>query len=237
MTTQTCIRRPGATDTACRCSEECRRLSAEAQHRRYLRAAKGLPRRVPAVRVAKHIRSLLLRHPLATIGDVAQAAGVSRRTLGMLLADVETDPTRTVNARTAYKVLAVTTIGLAPHRRLDATGTRRRIEALCTLGWSASYLAERIGVPRQSLWPAKLTGTVRASVAADVTRLYEQHRWTTGPDANVAAKARTLGYAPPSAWNRNIDDPKAVPHVTDLHPPRWREAIISRHRSTLRRTA
>ena len=102
----------------------------------------------------------------------------------------------------------------------DATGTRRRIQALMRCGWSVSLLAARLGQPRQVL-RAKLhvRGRVTPATAAAVRALYDD-LWDRPPpegtrfERRAATMARRYaaerGWPPPCAWDEPaIDDPAA----------------------------
>ena len=104
----------------------------------------------------------------------------------------------------------------------DATGTRRRIQALMRCGWSVSLLATRLGQPRQVL-RAKLhvRGRVTPATAAAVRALYDD-LWDRPPpegtrfERRAATMARRYaedrGWPPPCAWDDDrIDDPDASP--------------------------
>ena len=104
----------------------------------------------------------------------------------------------------------------------DATGTRRRIQALMRCGWSMSLLATRLGQPRQVL-RAKLhvRGRVTPATAAAVRALYDE-LWDRPPPAGTRFERRAAtmarryaterGWVPPLAWDEDaIDDPAAVP--------------------------
>ena len=104
----------------------------------------------------------------------------------------------------------------------DATGTRRRIQALMRCGWSVSLLAARLGQPRQVL-RAKLhvRGRVTPATAAAVRALYDD-LWDRPPpegtrfERRAATMARRYaaerGWPPPCAWDEPaIDDPAASP--------------------------
>lgn len=163
------------------------------------------------------------------MSDVAAAAGVSRKTLTVLLADYAQDPHRQVTTTVAYKVLAVRSLLCGDKALVDALATRRRVEALMAIGWAAPTLAVRLDLAANSLAPGRLTGKVRASTDRAVRDLYERLRWVPGPSMRTRQRARRDGFAPPTAWNRNIDDPRAMPEVGDLTPAGWREAVRRRH--------
>jgi hypothetical protein len=135
-------------------------------------------------------------------------------------------PTRRIRAEHAEKILAVkaTMDTLAGGAVIDGTGTRRRLQALMTLGWSQTKLAHAIGFEVRNF--AHLVHGRRGitvTTARAVRDLYEQlwdqtpPRTTTG---HKGAYTRSVGYAkargwvPPLAWDDDrIDDPAATPDV------------------------
>lgn len=98
---------------------------------------------------------------------------------------------------------------------IDASGTRRRIQALVAIGWSQSKIAARLG------WtPANLSALLRrdrtvAATARAVRDLYEE-LWDQAPpedthrDKIAAARARNhatkCGWLPPAAWDDDLID-------------------------------
>lgn len=116
----------------------------------------------------------------------------------------------------------------ANHRRLrarpcptvDATGTRRRVQALACLGWSAAELSRSLGRNRSYLAKAIDRDRVHPTTAAAVEALYDRlsMTWCTTPTAaRTAATARAAGWVPPLAWDEGaIDDPTATPY--GVHP-------------------
>jgi len=105
------------------------------------------------------------------------------------------------------------------HTYMPVAPARRRIEALATLGHPRSVIAEMSGLTDTTI---QNVANVRKYVAADthraIARVYDQLKDTDRSDATgawVKARARRLGYAPPSAWDRYaIDDPAARPRET-----------------------
>ena len=187
-----------------------------------LPTAKARPR-TPAAPVAEHIADLC-RQGLAYV-DIADAATVSRRTIGR----IARQPDSTVHAVTADLILGVTYAdGLAhlrvtsPERRVPAIGTTRRLQALYAIGWDVQALARHCDLNRMTIhWC--LNGartTVRARIASTVADLYDR-LWTGRPrgvDRQLAAStiakniAAARGWAPPLAWDdATIDDPEATP--------------------------
>jgi DNA-binding CsgD family transcriptional regulator len=97
----------------------------------------------------------------------------------------------------------------------DATGTRRRIQALVALGWTQNQLGQRLGASRSvvsQLARGRTYPQVEHATAERVTLLYEHLSGTPGPSEQARARARRAGYAPPCAWDEHtIDDPAAGP--------------------------
>ncbi|WP_344004083.1 hypothetical protein [Nocardioides lentus] len=110
--------------------------------------------------------------------------------------------------------------------QIDPTGTSRRLQALCAIGWTGPELAARLGVS-----PARVNhltvghwNLVHRAVAAKVAALYDELSMTVPTDPDVLAprqirthaRARKLaakkGWAPPLAWDdHDLDDPAATP--------------------------
>jgi hypothetical protein len=104
-------------------------------------------------------------------------------------------------------------------RSVDATGTRRRVQALSVLGWSTTQIAERIGMVQNQLWMTTQQDVVYKSTAARVAEIYEALSMTVPPATTTGERisvsrtrshALRAGWAPPLAWN-NIDDPNEMP--------------------------
>ncbi len=108
---------------------------------------------------------------------IAELGGVSNATLGKILyGTANRAPTRRVTRDVATKVLAVTATpaALAGGAKVPGTGTTRRLQALMTLGWSQTQLANRLGLTMRNLAPLLhgKRGTTAATARA-VTDLYE----------------------------------------------------------------
>lgn len=113
---------------------------------------------------------------------------------------------------------------------VDATGTRRRLQALAAVGWSPARVSAELGFSRT--WAQKLTtvGRVHRVNAALVADVYER-LWNAAPPQGTAGErlsmlralsaARKAGWPPPLAWDDNsIDDPAAGPAVVVRRPRR-----------------
>lgn len=104
-------------------------------------------------------------------------------------------------------------------RRVPATGTIRRFQALQVLGYSTVELKAMLGrstVNRRNLLPRDKNGTgmIQPETARVWAELYEKLCMTpaTGPRANhIRAMARNKGWAGPLEWD-DIDNPDEVPY-------------------------
>lgn len=137
--------------------------------------------------------------------------------------------TQRVRPRTATLVLGIDIgdINLAPRSRIDATGTRRRLQALIAIGWPAELLADQLGRRLSSLRRSMTTQSVTAQTGHDVARLY-QRLWNTSPPqttgeqraAAEAAKAQAAaqGWLSPLAWDDIDTDTRASALTAELSP-------------------
>lgn len=141
-------------------------------------------------------------------------------------------PARQIRPENEAKILAVraTLDMLAGGAFIDATGTRRRLQALVAVGWSRVAIGERIGADVNRLTTGRYT-RVTAAKARAVCRLYDE-LWdqrpaeTTKGERISASKARhhaqARGWAPPAAWDdATIDDPAARPHAWQATRTTW----------------
>lgn len=98
-------------------------------------------------------------------------------------------------------------------RKVPAVGIRRRIHALCRIGWSMESQAKYLGLDDASRVCAYTKSTyVTSQVARRVTAMYDALCMIQGPNPRAAKRARTAGWAPPLAWPEgSIDDPDARP--------------------------
>lgn len=157
---------------------------------------------------------------------IADLAGVANTSVYALLYGRRGKPPSTKARReTITKILAVpmpSVDDLGARVPVDATGTRRRLQALATQGWTLAQLAARAGLPdRQAVDRAMRASTTSAGTARTIRALYDQlwnQRPTPANRHEQAAITRTIryakkqGWAPPLAWDDDtIDDPDAAP--------------------------
>lgn len=99
--------------------------------------------------------------------------------------------------------------------RVDATGTRRRIQALAAIGWTFSEQARRAGVSVQALHRYTRTETTTPVVRDRVHRLYDELSGTPGPSKYARTTAARHGWARPIDWDDDaLDDPGSAPWTT-----------------------
>jgi hypothetical protein len=142
--------------------------------------------------------------------------------------------THRVRPSTATRVLG---IGIgdasrAPRSRVDATGTRRRLQALQAIGWPAELLAAQLGRRPNSLHLSMTGLSVTVRTAQDVASLYERLWNTAPPQANSkqraaadAARAHAAAHRwlPPLAWDDIDIDTDPTPSALTSGLPRWND--------------
>lgn len=103
-------------------------------------------------------------------------------------------------------------------RLVDATGTRRRIQALMVLGWSLAVLTARLGLAKSNHSALKRIleqQRVRRTTAERVAALYDELWGCSGPSDRAREAALVAGYCSALAWDdETIDDPAARPVLT-----------------------
>lgn len=184
---------------------------------------------VDAAPVRAHIR--WLQNAGLGIERLVSLAGISEGAVNALMyGSTAYPPSRRVHAHVAAAILEVTPTmdTLAPGAHIDATGTRRRLQALAAAGWPTATLAERLDRHPKQLraWRTATTCTVR--IHTEIERLYavlHYHRPHPVTATEHAAVTRTTTYAhtqrwaPPSAWRATtIDDPTARPQPAPTAP-------------------
>lgn len=178
---------------------------------------------VPVGPVRAHV--VQLRAAGMPLERIAAAARVPAPVLESILEDRPL-ARRQVGEETAQRLRAVTPARfLAGDSRLvDATGARRRLQALTALGWSRTALAARSGLHPETVRTILTAPRCQAHAAAAIRTLYDRV-WDEAPPAATPvqrqavdlarAEAATHRWAPPMAWDDDeLDDPTARPHGT-----------------------
>lgn len=119
--------------------------------------------------------------------------------------------------------------GTQPSSYLDATGTRRRIQALAVEGWSITRLADLTGLSERSLRYALNSRTrVLATTARLVAVVYDRTAGHDGADQTVINRALARGWVDSYRWSEGrIDDPTAQPDP-DVLPGHVDDVLVDR---------
>jgi len=191
----------------CRCTDclaACRRRRKTLE----LRTARSGLGRHPVQPVANHINMLIQAG--WTLGDISDAANVDRRGLYRMRNGLQ----QGVNHDTAARIFALQGAG-NPHL-VDATGSTRRLQALCSVGWPLMQLATKTGISSTAL--EDIASGARIQVTHEsreaIRSLYRQLAFKPGPSGWVRAHAAKKGWHGPLAWD-DIDDPQCQPEVDD----------------------
>lgn len=202
------------------------------RRRQLQRLGQWQPRYVDAEPVRAHI--LALKAAGMSEPALARRLGLPETAFCFLLrGDTGRAPGRTVARETAEAVLGYwpTLEDFPDTASIDPTGTRRRVQALQTLGWSRPRLGAEIGITDSNFKACLRNPTVSARFARKVAGLYDR-LWSQRPEDHgvkawvadrIRRDAAAAGYASPLAWDDDtIDDPKAQP-VTDADQPQVSE--------------
>jgi hypothetical protein len=177
-----------------------------------------------------HDHLALLRAAGIGVERIAALAGMSVSHIRELATRDRRDSsvTRRIRPSTATRILSISVdhAERAPHSLVDATGARRRLEALIAIGWSSELLATELARRPSSLRRSITSSSVTARTARDVAALYER-LWNTVPpriSSNQCAAvdaarihAAVRGWLPPMAWD-DIDT-DVPPRPTVARPP------------------
>jgi hypothetical protein len=174
--------------------------------------------------VREHIAAL--RAAGIGVERIAHLAGLSASHIREL-AEQRRDSTaaRRVRPSTAMRILAIAIddVHRAQHSRVDATGTRRRLQALVAIGWPTELLAAQLGRRPNSLCRSMTGESVTARTAHDVATLFEQ-LWNNRPPRTTSEQraaadaarshAAARGWLPPLAWDDIESDPTPPPTIS-----------------------
>ena len=204
----------------CRC-DVCRTSHSRHQKRYRLDRARGVQRLVDAQPLREHVDKLTQAG--MSQWDITIAAGWKSRNA---LADAYRRAH--VTPATLARVLAV---NAPPVSRLngyvDATGSRRRLQALAVMGWPTRRIAHELGNLDPQTYQYIQSGrtkTIRRRTAQAIAELYDRLWNQHGPSPKSAAVARSKGWAPPLAWDDDfLDDPQAKPHSGRWSPKTMRD--------------
>ena len=225
----------------CRCAA-CRRANADAYTNRHRDRTYGRWRPfIDAAPVRAHIHQL--RQARIGIDQIAKLADTSDRHVRDLIGGGRSGKPaiRRVRPDTAQRILRIKPIpaNRAPRSTVDATGTRRRLQALGSMGWPNAWLAAELHRSVASLHRSMTSRSVTAATAAQVDALYER-LWDTSPRTTTRGQraavertrryARERGWRPGLAWDDIDTDPDTGPAPDPDHP---QTAQTNRHTEEL----
>jgi AraC-like DNA-binding protein len=208
----------------CKC-DTCRDFYRTYQRSRYRKQAYGTWQPlIDAEPVRQHLEAL--RAAGISFDRVAEQAGLYTATVTGFVYDLGPKRPRKKRVRpeTAAKILAVR-VDIAQPGIVDATGTRRRLQALAAVGWPFRALGPHLDVAPQTV--ARLTHQRRlyATTAETVTTVYTRLSTTIAEDHGIpaasAARARNRataeGWRDPQYWDDmgHIDDPTFNPDTAE----------------------
>lgn len=190
------------------CKAEHRRVR---KHRRVNRQL-GHPSLVDATPAHEYLNRLRQR---MTWEQIFTALGHENRDLHRIAGGRQTR----IRRATLAQILAIQPAPPAPGKYVDATGTRRRIQALRALGYSARAIAEAAGTEEEHarLISSGAKPVVRHWFAQKINTVFAELHRAPAPAGRSATLARNYakaqGWAPPAAWD-DIDAPDAAPEWT-----------------------
>ncbi|MEV7154857.1 hypothetical protein AB0N77_09560 [Streptomyces misionensis] len=170
-----------------------------------LRRARGVSGFVPVARIISHIG--VLNTAGWTNGEIAETAGVDRRTIHNILHGYVTN---------THRPTAAAILRLRPEdvpNRVPAIGTMRRIQALAVMGWPISHIGELAGIRGtqvNELMAGRRKRIPRAQAEA-AERVFRDRWMRSGPSAQARTVAARNGWVPALAWD-DIDNPNEQPH-------------------------
>lgn len=220
--------RPRFGIAGCKC-QPCRDAKVKADALRAIANASGRPVRIPAEPAADHIRTLLD----AGMGwtRIGRAAHSSSCTIARILNGQEL-----IRRTVAERFLAVK-YRPAPGRTLNATGTRRRVQALMAMGHTVTRIASESGVDASVIFDI-LGGAIHVrGITAD--RIAAAYDWlATRPPVDIRPAAVTVsrnraareGWRDPQWWEDmgDIDDPTFDPDAADAELGFRERAVLRR---------
>lgn len=209
------IGRPAANVSGCRC-DECRKEGRSYHMRREYLAATGRPLTVDATRTREHLQSLLAAG--AGWNQLVAVSKSSSATISNIISGKQAKVRRSTESK--FLPITIDQVIVATYS-VASLGSVRKLRALAALGHSSRLLASRSGLS-QSLVLAMLAGeikNIRPQTKAAVDALFKQMAMTPGTNRTAAMRAARKGWAPPLAWDDDLDDPGALPVLKAVRRP------------------
>ena len=207
----------------CRC-QECTTANTAASNQMHRERTFGRwEPYVDATRARQHIQTL--RAAGIGVDQIAKLAGLSSSHVRGLIypSSRGKPPFQKVRRETAERILAVPAddTSRAANSHVDATGTRRRLQALVAVGWAQAWLARELYRSPANLRRSMTSESVTARTAQLVNDMYER-LWDAPPprqtiaqrNASDAARAQATNHRwlPPLAWDDIDEDPDPDPN-------------------------
>lgn len=212
----------------CRCGECTAALRAYKNHTTRLKAYGQWEPLTDAEPCREHLR-MLSEHGIGW-RRAAQLAGVGAGSVNRLLrGEPGRQPSKRIRTETAVRLLAArpTLENQAACSVIDATGMRRRLQALVARGFPQKFIAARLGMDQANFSKLLYCERITAGTVRKVVALYEQ-LWDQDPAALGVGEqgrkyakrvARKRDWVGPGAWDdATIDDPAAVPDLGGRTP-------------------
>lgn len=191
----------------------CRSTLLSAKKRYRVSREQGRPGLVDATPARQRLQQL---RKTMSLMQIKAATGCDDANLRLII-----DGTRSqIRRDTLDRILSLKPEPPAAGTYLDATGTRRRIQALRAIGWSARIIAET-ATTGEAVIERICDGQpcVRGVVALKILAAYAKLSHSPAPAGRSATRAKNYAlankWAPPGAWDDDrIDDPDALPEWT-----------------------
>lgn len=169
--------------------------------------------------VRKHINAL--REQGATMGSIAAATGIHYQTLQRIMGSRSKCYTQTAEAILNCRPDTVNTRAF-----IDATGSRRRLQALMAMGWTKAQMADHMGIKPDTVTEIiNDQPTVTPPVAAKIKAGFSVMQMTFPAPGRAATYtqrwAAKRGWMLPFMWDEDeIDNPKARPRNPEYYVQR-----------------
>lgn len=208
----------------CRCNE-CR--TADARYRKHLRYRR---RKVDAKPARLRIEALLATG--ASIEGIARAANCAPNTIRW----THDGTWLQIRVGIRDRILAANPLP-DPNLPVPAIGSVRRVRALIAMRHPIASICEAVGVGHAAI-TRLINGTdyIKRSTADAVAAAYDRLCMTVGTSELSGQRAARNDWAPPLAWDDDIDDPAAVPTGCGWKPSRRSSEDIVAEAEEIRRT-
>jgi len=200
----------------CRRPECTSAAVARSRMTRYMRQT-GRGTLCPPGAAARHIDRL--RKAGMPDAEIKRQAGIADATLYRIVSN--TADIRRSTERNVLSVAVPVAAGASNLSSVDAVGARRRIQAMALAGWPEAVMAERMGLPKMTVWRILHHRSDRVSrrtmtlICGFFAEVWDRKPEDCGVSVVSAKRARLRaegrGWHPIAVWER-IDDPEDEPN-------------------------